>query len=560
MKYLYFIICSAVLSIQTSFGQFYPTVNFEQNSTTPANKAYNSNDTVIAGGKKWTMLGTRLGVADNGDFKFNDRSARLGKENENTGYNGCMTMQEDFPFGIHDIFFYGAMYGNHTGGTVDVFVSTNGGSSWINEASITMPANSQPDLFNVHKHYYGNVRIKICKSDAGSGIINIDSIYVEQMAVPPANLSLQFKQPTGNNINPYHYDSLMISYNQHIEAGIAGNITLVEENGPSQNFAVNDPNVNIYDEYIIVSNINLKPSKNYQVLVDAGFVVSEYANLPNDAIVANEWTFSTNIGAYDSFHIAVNAPCSGNDTFDNVLVRKDLLGNSDKWQCLNEAGATYYSIKPVPVSGNNYDENEDWMVTVFPVNFGDSSILSFTETRIGSGSNAIRGIYYAADYKGSVNTVAWTPLATLGNINDNQTLEKTISLTNLPVERAYIGFKYTNQPSNINAAYEWRISNIKYKQAQIISTNDIKNNAINMTLLGMGNTQQVQIAIETKKADNIKMLVYDVAGKLIKQQTIMLQQGYQILTFNNLVNAAGMYLMKVYNDEMEQTIKIPVAY
>lgn len=541
-----------------AIAQFYPTITFETSSTTPSNKAYNSNDTVTAGGKKWTMLGARLGAADNGDFKFDDRSVRLGKENENTGYNGCLTMQEDYPFGIHDIYFWGAMYGTHTNGAVDVFTSTNGGVSWTNEATFQLPVNSQPELFNVHKHYYGNVRIKICKSDAGSGIINLDSIYIEQMAVPPATLDLQYKYPTGANINPNYVDSLMLTYNQHIEIGTSGNITLIEENGPTTTFAFNDPNINVYDEYIIVNNINLQPSKTYKVLVDAGFVNSEYANLPNNAIVMNEWQFSTNIGAYDSFHIATNAPCGTNDTFDNVLVRRDLNVNADKWQCINENGKTFYSMKANITSGSNYAENEDWLVTVFPINIQDSMILSFEETRIGSGSNTTRGVYYTTDYKGSVNTVSWTPLLTLPALTENVTTKRTVDLSNLP-DLAYIGFKYTNQQSNTNPPYEWRINNIQLYKDINIAINEINKETFSVKVLDISTTSLIQLAIHAQSTNSAKIVLYDITGKLIHEQKVDLNQGDQIIKLENKVYSAGMYLIKVYNETFDHTVKVPVV-
>ena len=114
-----------------SFSQNYDVITFETAVTAPNSKAYSNTGVFSLNGYDWTLPGVYLGTPDAGDFKINDRSARVRRLNDASGANGYLEMQEDYPFGFDFFGFKAAMYGADAGGVLAVSYSTNGGSSWI---------------------------------------------------------------------------------------------------------------------------------------------------------------------------------------------------------------------------------------------------------------------------------------------------------------------------------------------------------------------------------------------------------------------------------------------
>lgn len=553
-----FLFSSIILltATQVDAQSFYPHINFEAAQTTPLSKSFAARDTVITNTIKWIMPGVRLGDADANDFKINDRSARIGKLNGELGENGCMTMAEDVFSGLHDFTFKSAMYGNHTGGQLAFAYSTNSGSTWVITDTFNIPTNANPAVFNAHYHIPGRIRFRLCKVDAGAGMINVDSISIEELGAPPATFDLFTKYPNHNERVNVQTNQLRLNFNQFVNRN-TGSLTVHKLGGGTQVYNVQtSPDIDIQGSSVHINNVNLDPNSTYYVTVPNGFVLSDYGSNPSSAIDSGGWVFHTYRNYFDSF-TAANGGCNTIDTFDGVFKMISMSG-LDRWSCESENGKGLYRMKVNSVN-NSYPANEDWLVTAFPILTTPNAVLSFDEAKEGFGTNSTRQIYYTTRFNGQINTTTWTLLRNLDFISSNNTyIGRTIPLgnQNLP-DSIYLAFKYTSEISTNNEPYIWKLSNIKYNA----NTLSIKDNRLTNNKIGQISTQKdnVQLYLEVEEAGEYLFEIIDMQGRKIEQFQTMLQAGKNVNKLKSDKLNMGIYMVFIRNSNNFDAVKIMVT-
>ncbi|MDR0207370.1 MAG: chitobiase/beta-hexosaminidase C-terminal domain-containing protein [Bacteroidales bacterium] len=130
-------------------------------------------------GNLWRVSG--VGTMDASDHYFDARAIRLrGNASDTLSLQNRIEMQFD-KAGLGTVSFDYASYSNHSGGIINLEYSTNGGTSWINSGSKTVPSwagggsNFLKAVYDVN--IPGNVRIKITKnSQTTSSSVNIDNL------------------------------------------------------------------------------------------------------------------------------------------------------------------------------------------------------------------------------------------------------------------------------------------------------------------------------------------------------------------------------------------------
>ncbi len=100
--------------------------------------------------------------------------------------NSSIAMVEDVTEGASKLTFYAAKYGNDANATLQVYYSTNSGSTWTQVGSCTPNGTWQQYSYNLN--LTGNVRFKFVQT-AGSRL-NIDDIAITSNNVPVANPEL----------------------------------------------------------------------------------------------------------------------------------------------------------------------------------------------------------------------------------------------------------------------------------------------------------------------------------------------------------------------------------
>lgn len=541
---------------QVDAQTFYPHINFETAQTTPLTKAFASRDTVTTNTIKWIMPGVRLGDADANDFKIDSRSARIGKLNGEVGENGCMIMAEDVFNGLHDFTFKSAMYGNHTGGQLEFAYSTNSGSTWVAADTFNIPANPNPAVFNAHYHIAGRVRFRLCKVDAGAGMINVDSIRIEELGPPPATFELSSKYPNHNERVNIQTNQLRLNYNQFVNRN-TGALTIHKVGGGTQVYNIQtSPDVDLQGSSLHINNVSLDPNSTYYVTVPSGLVLSDYGSNPSNAIDSGGWVFHTYRSYFDSF-TAANGGCNTIDTFDGVFKMISMSG-LDRWSCESENGKGLYRMKVNPVN-NSYPANEDWLVTAFPVLTTPNAVFSFDEAKDGFGTNSTRQVYYTTRFNGQINTTTWTLLRNLEFISSNNTyINRTIPLgnQNLP-DSIYIAFKYTSEVNANNDPYIWKLSNIKYNA----NTLSVKENKQSKNIVGQVSSAKdnVQLYIDIAQAGNYTFEIVDVQGRKVEQYETYLNAGRNVNKLKSDKLNMGIYMVFIRNNNNFDAVKIMVT-
>jgi len=127
---------------------------------------------------EWTVSGVVRTGDENDRQHSGEKSIRL---RGNTGDNCHFQMNFDKPNGIGTVSFYYASYSNHTGGTIVLYYSTNGGSSWTNGGSIA-PLGWSGSMLEATfvVNIPGNARIKIVREGGlkTGTTVNIDDLCI----------------------------------------------------------------------------------------------------------------------------------------------------------------------------------------------------------------------------------------------------------------------------------------------------------------------------------------------------------------------------------------------
>ena len=126
---------------------------------------YASGQDVLETGE-WTFVDALIGTTA-GDKKNGLKSARI--------RNGHIEMNFDYPYGLVEVAFYGANFGDDTGGQVQLKYSTDEGDTW-NLLGEPVSLTSQLVRYTVSGSVEGDVRVRFTKT-AGNRI-NIDDVLI----------------------------------------------------------------------------------------------------------------------------------------------------------------------------------------------------------------------------------------------------------------------------------------------------------------------------------------------------------------------------------------------
>lgn len=123
----------------------------------------------------WNFNNALLGTSSS-DRKLGFKSVRIQS-------TGSLTMNADIAIGVSNVSFYYARYASESASTLELWASTNAGSTWLkvgNTVSVTSTTLSQAS-FSVN--YTGPVRFQIRKISGGR--LNIDEIDIQDLSPSP---------------------------------------------------------------------------------------------------------------------------------------------------------------------------------------------------------------------------------------------------------------------------------------------------------------------------------------------------------------------------------------
>jgi len=549
-----FLSCAAMAVLQAD-AQVYPYfADFESDSI----KAYASPAAVDLNGISWTMPGVYLGDMETSDRKHGQHAARVRLTNNTTGDNGTLTMESDLSQGIDTISFYHAMYGSETGGTLEVYYSTNQGGSWTQAGGTITPGNTLTRT-DIPINISGPVRVSIRKTDGTNARINVDDIMITGRNGYATNVIVTGKTPVGRNI-PLSTDTLTIKFNHAVSKGTTGNIVLHNITDASdQTIAVTSSDVAVNGPDVQVSGITLGSGKRYYVTFDSAAFTDGTLN-STGIYTDNIWTFSS---VDTSTRDAMNetfADC--NEPAFGAFSAFSATGGQT-WKCGSQGHTDSKSVYMNGGFAGGANDNEDWLISTAALDLSTVSnpALSFW-TKVRYSGATTKQVLVSSDYSGTGSPAGatWQLVEDITNgISDSNSWVyfDHLSLDNYKSAPFYLAFKYVSQAAG-NGAQEWSLDDITVEPWFSQAVRAYKGYSLDLQVLGQATSARISLAVAMPETGNISIGIYDLTGRKVYEQPARMQAGNNICTIANTALAPGMYVIRAGNDKYYGTVKAVV--
>lgn len=540
-----------------AMAQVYPYfVDFEIDST----KAYASTTPVLLNGKNWVMPGVYLGDMVTASDKFNGQhAARVRRVDNATGANGSLTLQQDLPQGIGSVTFSHGRYGSEAGSTLQVYYSTNGGSSWTPAGSAITPGASLASA-TVPVNVSGAARIRISKTDTSASRINVDDILITGFNDYATNVVVVNKAPLGQNV-PLTTNTLTFKFNEAIAKGTSGNIVLHNAtDNTTQSFAVaTSTDVNVTGSDVVVSGVTVASNKSYYVTFDSTAFVKSGGTLKSTGIYAsNIWKFST---------VDTSTPptlTSLNETFADCLdpnmgaFRQTSVTGAATWKCGTQGHTGNNSVYINGGFSGGANDNEDWLITRSAIDLSamNNPVLEFWIKNRYTGTTT-KDVLVSTNYSGtgSPSSATWVSVKNVStDASTDWKIFNNISLSAYKTTPFYLAFKYVSFSSS-TGAQEWSLDDIKIKAGGGTGIADRKTDELGLMVLGTATPNQILVGLSLKKNSQVVLSVYDATGRKVYDAKANMQGGQHVYKVENINLNAGLYVIRVSDGEYYNAVK-----
>ncbi len=539
-----------------AMAQVYPYfVDFEIDST----KAYASTTPVMLNGKNWVMPGVYLGDMVPASDKYNGQhAARVRRVDNATGANGSLTLQQDLPQGIGSVTFSHGRYGSETGSTLQVYYSTNAGSSWTPAGSAITPGATLTSV-TVPVNVSGAARIRISKTDTSASRINVDDILITGFNDFATNVVVVNKTPVGLNV-PLSTSTLNFKFNEAVNKGTTGSIVLHNAtDNTNQTFAIGSADVNATGTDVVVSGVNLASNKSYYVTFDSTAFIKSGGTLKSTGIYAsNIWRFST---------VDTSTPptlTSLNETFTDCLdpnmgaFRQTSITGTATWRCGTQGHTGNNSVYINGGFSGGANDNEDWLITRSAIDLSamNNPVLEFWHKNRYTGTTT-KDVLVSTNYTGTGNPNSATWVSVKNVSTDAATDWKVfnnIALSAYKTTPFYLAFKYVSF-STSTGAQEWSLDDIKIKAGGGTGIADRKTDELGLMVLGAAPPNQILVGLSLKKNSQITLSVYDATGRKVYDAKANMQGGQNVYKVEHISLNAGLYVIRVSDGENYNAVK-----
>jgi hypothetical protein len=546
-------VCIAMTGMSVT-AQVYPyLVDFEIDST----KAYASTTPVMLNGRNWVMPGVYLGDMVPTSDKYNGlHAARVRRVDNTTGANGSITLNQDMAQGIGNVTFSHARYGSETGATLQVFYSTNQGSSWTPVGGTITPGATLTSV-TVPVNISGPARISIRKSDTSASRVNVDDILVNSFNNVATNVILMNKAPIGLNV-PLATNTLALKFNEAVTKG-TGNIVLHNvTSGTNQTIAVTSTDVVVSGMDVTVNGISLASNKNYYVTFDSTAFLNGAATIKSTGIYANNtWKFTTVDTSTPPDITTLNESFA--DCLDpNMGVFKQISATGTAtWKCGTQGHTGNNSVYINGGFSGGANDNEDWLITRSKVDLAavNNPSLEFWLKTNYSGATT-KDVLVSTNYTGTGNpgTATWQSIKDVSSeASATWKLITNVSLNPYKTTPFYLAFKYVSS-STSTGAQEWSLDDVKIK-AGTTGITEQNFSEFGLTVLGRATSNQILVGLTLKNASKINVSVYDITGRKVYDAKADMQAGSNQYKIENISLNAGLYVIRVYDGAHYDVVK-----
>jgi len=538
--------------------QVYPYyADFELDST----KAYNSSTSVSMNGKNWTMPGVYLGdMVANSDRYNGQHAARVRRVDNTTGANGTLTMQQDLTGGIGSVTFSHAMYGSETGGSLQVFYSTNGGTNWT-QAGGTITPGTTLTAVTVPVNVSGPARISIRKTDTSASRINVDDILITGFNNLVTNVILVNKTPIGQNV-PLATNTLTMKFNEAVAKGTAGNIVLHNAtNSTVQSIPVSSSDVTVNGTDVTIAGIALASGADYYVTYDSTSFLKSGGTIKSTGIYdSNSWKFSAVDTATPANITTLNETFA--DCLDPNLgaFKQVSVTGTAVWRCGTQGHTGSNSVYMNGGFSGGANDNEDWLITRSQVDLATvpSPVLEFWIQTNYSGTTT-KDVLVSTDYSGagSPASATWTSIKDISSETASAWKQyPNISLNAYKTTPFYLAFKYVSSSAN-SGAQQWSLDDIKIKGGGT-GINERAASQLGLMVLGYASPDHILIGLNVKESQQVNISVFDATGRRVYDAKTALKAGENKYSIENIHLTAGLYVIRVNNGSQYDVVKTMV--
>jgi hypothetical protein len=529
-------------------------------------------DTFSLGGVLWygdQALAGNDNQTPSRDLRNGSKSLRVRNESSNEVYT-----YQDFNLGIDSLSFVYArsnFSGDRTGVSpkVQISYSTDQGNTWIAFDTFDLAGIDVLTSYNARLNINSPARIKFkaVSGDAGKRF-NIDDLRITAGA-PATNIVLTNFTPTGT-INA-SVNELTLTFNDDVQVG-TGNITLSPVAGtPITINVATSADVTVANNVVTISNITLQPNTSYFVNYDSTAFENNNGLLSAGIYDNSTWTFTTLPNALVNFTEDFSN-CGGN--LLGMFTQQSLKGTAE-FACDTYQDSTasfdppYISINGG--SGTKSFENEDYLITVVPIDLSDldvqSAKLYFEEKRRFAGDGVTRGIYYSQNYNGDAASATWVAIDdNLAAISGTGTfIRRNLDITNKidASQPFYLAFKYSSVEDTTAARnWQWSLDNIELEVKEkdsSTSINPLATNNLHVSVLGIAKSNEVKVKVATTiEMMNANFAIYDINGRPVYTQNAILKAGNQYITFSDVNLNTGMYVLRLSTSKGSKAVKFIV--
>lgn len=544
-----------------AMAQVYPYfVDFETDST----KAYATTTPVLLNGKNWVMPGVYLGDMVPTSDKYNGQhAARMRRTDNTTGANGSITLQQDLPQGIGTVTFSHGRYGSEANSTLQLFYSTNAGSSWTQAGGDITPGTTLTAV-TVPVNVSGPARISIRKTDTSASRINVDDILITGYNGYATNVVVVNKTPVGEG-QPLTTNTLTFKFNEAVAKGTTGSLVLHNNtDNTAQTFAITSTDINVSGADVTVTGVVVGNNKDYFVTFDSTAFVKSGGTLKSTGIYATA-TYAANIWKFSTIDTTTPPSLTSlNETFAECLdpnmgaFKQTSITGTATWRCGTQGHTGNNSVYINGGFSGGANDNEDWLVTRSAINLSamTNPVLEFWIKNRYSG-NTTKDVLVSTDYTGTGSPAAatWTSIKNVStDASTDWKLFNNISLNAYKTTPFYLAFKYMSF-STATGAQEWSLDDIKIKAGSGTGIADRNADQLGLAVLGAATPNQILVGLTLKKSSQVTVTVYDATGRKVYDAKAAMQAGQNLYKVENISLNAGLYVIRVNDGEYYNAVK-----
>ena len=498
---------------------------------------------------EWGVSGVVTTTDANDRVNSGEKSIRL---RGNSGDNCHFQMNFDKANGVGDVKFYYASYSTHSGGTINVYYSANGGNNWADGGSVVAPAwDGNMIQAVIPINVSGNVRIKIAREGGLSNgtSVNIDDFCLTDFICPNCVSAPTFNPPSGIQSEPIDVTISCSTPDATIRYTVDGS-------DPNDSSPVYATPIHIEETTVIKAQASKAGMETSSISTAEYSFLQGITTLAALRALAPEYNGASNVGKITYLYTG-EAVITQTQAFNNIKYiqdetaaimifdQKNIIGAKDIGDKITNLTGTltnYFGmLELIPTEGCTdlgwFNKVPTTIITASQLDFDHNNpiqakVITINDVLFTTGGAYATGTYY--------------------NLKQNNVVYDSVVYTD-NYDADYMGQNIPTLAVNLNGVILFKGSTANAAKNRIVPL-DYSNDVI----LGIETINPSVIKLSPNPANNyvniltdnpMKLEVYSILGNLIAVE--QLREGKNTISISQY--PAGLYMMKMMDTQTGQT-------